>query len=284
MDNYVTIEQLHFNYDVNTVSSEKYPVTYPLHWHQHIECLAISKANSSALVSINQKLMTLNSGDILIIAPGELHEIIDNSSKSIIALQFPVSILSGKKEFAVYENIYKDTRYLAYSTSPNLNDNLLNDFDDILRLSPKFDDPFRNIKMTIMLYEIFMKIISFLKVDNSAYVQQADSDLISDKIQSACAYIKTNFDQSITLEDVAAYIGFSPCYFSRHFKKITTHSFVEYLTLQRISHLQVLLSDKSVSITQAAYQSGFHSISTLNRTFQKYCGCSPREYRQKYLP
>jgi len=276
-------EQLYFDYDINTVSMDSYPDMYHMHWHQHVEVLANSKPDSSVEISINQKTVTLLYGDIYFIWPGELHEIIDNSSKAIIALQFSMSLLNSKKEFAIYYEKYKDNSFLSYKENVTLNNSILSDLQAILTLSHDYQDRFRNTKMTIYLYDIFMKYASVFNYDSngrkSVYIPRKQ---ISDKIDLACSYIKNHCDEPITLEETASYIGFSPCYFSRHFKKITTHSFVEYLILQRINRLQVLLIDKSLSITDAAYQAGFKSISTLNRTFSKYCGCSPSEYRKYY--
>lgn len=283
MENYAIIEQLNFQSDINTVGATNYPTVYHLHWHQHAEIVAVPKENSFAILKINQRLITLLTGDILIIWPGELHEIADNSSHAIIALQFPMSLLNNRKEFAYYFDLYRDSFLLRQSQTPELNSQIMKDFLDIMNISTNYNDHFRNTKMSIRLYEIFMKVASLTESSNVSSVSlESDYENITNKIQQACVYIKTHCEENLSLETVAAQIGFSSCYFSRHFKKITTHSFVEYLTLQRISRLQTLLADRSISITNAAYQSGFKSLSTLNRTFSKYCGCSPREYRRYF--
>lgn len=283
MDIYAKNEQLNFDYDINTIRSPLYPSTFPMHWHLHAECLAMINKESVATISVNQRKISLRYGDIFFIWPGELHEILDNSDKSIVALQFPMSLINSKKEFAVYYEKYKAHSHLRYSDNPKLNSELLADFDDILEIFDNYSDSFRSIKMTTVLYNMFIKIASVITLDAEKKTSaSAYGDNIADKLDIACTYIKAHCDEPLTLEDVASYVGFSPCYFSRHFKKTTTHSFVEYLILQRINKLQVLLIDKSLTITEAAFKSGFKSISTLNRTFSKYCGCSPSEYRRYY--
>lgn len=137
--------------------------------------------------------------------------------------------------------------------------------------------------MTIYLYEMFIKIADSARNDTlkESYPIH-ESENTTDKIHLACSYITEHCSKNLTLDDVSSYVGFSPCHFSRHFKKVTTHSFVEYLTLQRINKFQIYLADNSLSITDAAYLAGFKSISSLNRVFSKYCGCSPREFRKYY--
>lgn len=291
MDINTKIEQLQFDTDINTVDNEWYPSVYPMHWHQYAEFIAIDRRSSEevhtkvmATVSVNQKEITLREGDVLLIWPGELHEVIDNSAKALIALQFPMSLINSKKEFAVFFDLYRENCFFSYENNSELNDILLDDFKRMMNISKGKHDSFTNVRMCIVLYELFIKIATYF-IDNA----QAGSDdyssgkQIDEKIKQACSYIMVHCSESLTLEDVAGYIGFSPCYFSRHFKKVTTHSFVEYLTLQRINKLQTLLVDSTKSITEAAYQAGFKSISTLNRTFSKYCGCSPSEFRRYYL-
>ena len=95
-------------------------------------------------------------------------------------------------------------------------------------------------------------------------------------------YIQEHCEEPLTLDSIANYVGFSPCYFSRYFKKVTSYNFVEYLMMQRVKRMQMLLTNNSLSITDAAYQAGFKSISTLNRVFRQYSGCSPSEYRKYY--
>lgn len=283
MNIYAKNEQLNFDYDINTIKAPLYPTQFPLHWHLHAECIAMINKNSVATICVNQRKINLSYGDIYFIWPGELHEILDNAGRSLIALQFPMSLINSKKEFAVLYEKYKAHSFLRYDNNPQLNEELLSDFNKILDIFDNFADSFRSVKMTTILYDMFIKIASVLTLNSDIRTTTSTyGDNITDKLDIACAYIKTHCDEPLTLEDVASYIGFSPCYFSRHFKKITTHSFVEYLILQRINKLQVLLIDKSLTITEAAFKSGFKSISTLNRTFSKYCGCSPSEYRRYY--
>lgn len=130
---------------------------------------------------------------------------------------------------------------------------------------------------------MFIKIANSIRNDNISETNTiSENEHTTDKIHLACSYITEHCSENLTLDDISSYVGFSPCHFSRHFKKVTTHSFVEYLTLQRINKFHIYLADKSLSITEAAYLAGFKSISSVNRVFSKYCGCSPREFRKYY--
>lgn len=284
MDTSAKIEQLHFNSDINVIDNNTYPQVYPLHWHQFAECIAINKPESSATVIVNNQKFTLNSGDILFILPGELHEIVDNTDNAIIALQFPMSLINSKKEFATFYTLYRNNHYIKYEKAPELSAKLMSKISQLNSLFHDKTEQFLNIRMTICLYEMFIDIALHLKDSNNTNtISLEENSTITDKIELACTYIQNHCDKPLTLDIVSSYVGFSPYYFSRLFKKVTTHSFAEYLILQRINTFQIMLTDKNISITEAAYQSGFKSISTLNRDFAKYCGCSPREFRKYYI-
>lgn len=276
------IEQVRFHADIYAVKKEACPTYFPTHWHQFVECIALFDSDASVTIRINENPVTLNTGDILFIWPGELHEITDNHSSAMYAFQFPLSLINDKKEFASYHTLYRRHPILTYKQNPQLNDEIITELKKILEISDVYSTPFRNIRMTISVYEIFMKIaLSLRELErNSTHPLMAkESNQIIDKINLACSYIAEHCTEDLSQEEVASFVGFSVSYFSRHFKIITNHSYVEYLNIQRVNRLQILLTDKTISITEAAYQAGFNSSSTLNRIFSKYCGCTPREYR-----
>ena len=136
----------------------------------------------------------------------------------------------------------------------------------------------------IALYEMFMELGLHLRNHFACELGQKgiEANKTFAKITEACRYIQENCDQMLTLQSVSDYVGFSTYYFSRVFKSLTSTSFLEYLTMQRIKKAQTLLADSSLSITDIAYQSGYTSISTFNRVFRKSRGCSPTEYRKYY--
>ena len=91
-----------------------------------------------------------------------------------------------------------------------------------------------------------------------------------------------NINGDISLEEVAAQIGFSKFHFSRLFRQFTDTSFYDYLCARRIKAAEALLLDPNLPITEIALQSGFASISTFNRVFKKFKECTPTEFKEFY--
>ena len=93
-------------------------------------------------------------------------------------------------------------------------------------------------------------------------------------------YISENFDQPISLEDVAEVANLSKYSFSRYFKRSTNKSFINYLNEFRIGMACRFLTKSNYSISQIGFQSGFNNLSNFYRHFKRIMNCTPSEYRE----
>jgi len=101
-------------------------------------------------------------------------------------------------------------------------------------------------------------------------------------IREAKKYIQDNFRNPLTLEEVSSYIGFNATYFSSLFKKDTGHNFLEYLSEIRIGKAKDLLKETNLSIANICEQVGYCDVKHFTKTFAKYTGLKPNEYRKLY--
>ena len=280
-------ENIHFTRMISTIDAASFPHSFPLHWHKYTEIVVLPEdANISRppTLRINQTTYRLSPGDILLIWPGEVHEIVENSDSQLMGLQFSFTIFNELPDFTPFLNLFRTFHHIRLSDTPELAQNMLIHIQHIFSVQKK-QQTFSGVETLICLYEMFIDFGTHIKNTVPKNTQQYTSETgrTVEKINIACSYIIDNCEHDLTLESAADYIGFSACYFSRIFKKITNYSFIEYLTLQRIKRAQLLLSDFDVPITEISYQAGFKSISTFNRAFRQYKGCSPSEYRKYYI-
>ena len=66
------------------------------------------------------------------------------------------------------------------------------------------------------------------------------------------------------------------------FKKATGMTIYQYLLSVRVEHLAYLLSTTDRPFVDIAYEVGFRDFGNVSRTFRKFKGCTPLEYRRKY--
>ncbi|MBQ8956213.1 MAG: AraC family transcriptional regulator, partial [Lachnospiraceae bacterium] len=103
-------------------------------------------------------------------------------------------------------------------------------------------------------------------------------------IQKAVAYIDEHFQEDMRLENVAAFVGLNPSYFSSIFKKELKISFSNYLTQKRIEEACGLLLRSNLSLSDIAYEVGFENQSYFSHSFRRHTGMSPKEYRKSQIP
>ncbi len=102
----------------------------------------------------------------------------------------------------------------------------------------------------------------------------------SDVIHKALDYIRNNYNDRISLEDVARQVYMNPSYFSKIFKNEMKSSFVTYVTKLRIDVSKRLLSDISIPITEVSSLAGFDDQSYFTKVFKKTTGMTPGKFRK----
>lgn len=93
-------------------------------------------------------------------------------------------------------------------------------------------------------------------------------------------FIKSNFNNNITLEDVANAVYLSPNYFSTIFKEISGYNFSSYLTQTRVDAAKDLLKKTSLPIKEIVSRVGFEDYNYFNKVFKSIVKVPPGQYRK----
>jgi len=93
------------------------------------------------------------------------------------------------------------------------------------------------------------------------------------------SYIHEKLSEKISLDALAQNAKVTNSYLCKQFKKATGLTVVEYINRHRIELAKELLTSKNVRIIEIAYETGFQSLSQFNRSFHRYTGKSPTEYK-----
>jgi AraC family transcriptional regulator len=101
------------------------------------------------------------------------------------------------------------------------------------------------------------------------------------RINNILLFIDENLDLELNLETIANIGFYSPFHLHRIFKAITNETINEYITRKRIEKTaSILLHKKEISVSELSLQYGFNSNSSFTRTFKKFYGISPTEFRK----
>ncbi len=103
----------------------------------------------------------------------------------------------------------------------------------------------------------------------------------NDKIERIYDFVRENFQNSITLEEVSSMTYMEVPSFCRYFKRVTGKTFTAFVNEFRLLHACKLLSESNLSIAEICFDSGFNNSSHFNRLFKNTTGKTPLEYREE---
>lgn len=96
---------------------------------------------------------------------------------------------------------------------------------------------------------------------------------------NAIEYINTHIADRISLTSVADHLGITISYLSRIFKAATGEKISSYILKRKLDTALVMLKHTDMTVSEISYKLKFTSQSYFTKTFKKFMGISPREYR-----
>ena len=97
-------------------------------------------------------------------------------------------------------------------------------------------------------------------------------------------YIRSHYNENITLNGLAERFFLHPNYLSRLFKEKTGENFIEYLTEVRIEKVKELLKSSDLKIVEICAMTGYDNPRYFSKVFKSATGMTPREYREHAEP
>lgn len=103
------------------------------------------------------------------------------------------------------------------------------------------------------------------------------------RVHQAFDYLLSELTEDIRLPEIARRVGMSEAGFSRFFKKVTGHGFIELARKLRIQRACRLLMQAELSIATICFAVGYSNLSNFNRHFRNEMQQTPSEYRRGLL-
>lgn len=130
------------------------------------------------------------------------------------------------------------------------------------------------IRMRGRLMEFLSTLIEYCGANET----QRDTGTGRRYIEKALRFIQYNYFHSISVGDIADSVGISRSHLYRLFIEHLSMSPNEYLTRFRIDEACVLLRSQGLSVSEAAFSSGFSDQLYFSRVFKRYKGVPPSKY------
>ena len=250
------------------------------HWHPEIEITYVQKG--TMCYKVNHMVYHLKEGDIVFNNSGALHSGTMENQKdcAYIPVTFDSRLIYGFFQSTV------NSKYV----DPVIQDSMLPAI--CIDQSEPWHKPFREYLLRIIdldekkpdFYELDITIclqsMWRLLLEHITYEPQAsrENSLEYDRIKKILSYIEENYQNKITLNDIAGHIHLCESECTRLFKRHMNTTLFAFLQEYRIERsLEFLQDDRPVSAV--ADKAGFSDPNYYSKVFAKIKGCSPREYR-----
>ncbi|MEI9810897.1 MAG: helix-turn-helix domain-containing protein [Bacteroidota bacterium] len=101
-------------------------------------------------------------------------------------------------------------------------------------------------------------------------------------IRKAQELIEANFQDKITVDELAAQLCIGRRNLERRFKKATANTVIEYIQRVKIEAAKKNLETGRKNVNEVMYDVGYSDTKAFRSVFKKITGLSPVEYRNKY--
>ncbi|MEO5601474.1 MAG: helix-turn-helix domain-containing protein [Cyclobacteriaceae bacterium] len=107
-------------------------------------------------------------------------------------------------------------------------------------------------------------------------------DHVDEPIKKAQVFIEDNFQNKITVDDLASRFSLSRRNLERRFKHATSNTVVEYIQRVKIEAAKMSHESSQENVNEVMYKVGYTDTKAFRTTFKKITGISPVQYRSKY--
>lgn len=119
-----------------------------------------------------------------------------------------------------------------------------------------------------------------IRILASAYYSPSLDARSSERINRAFDYLINELTSDLRLSVIAGRVGMSEAGFSRFFKRITGHGFIDLMRKLRIQRACRLLVQTQLSVAQICFEVGYENVSNFNRHFRHEMNQTPSDYRR----
>ncbi len=255
------------------------------HTHEYFQIFYVIKGSLTHYVENVEGL--LSRGDMTIIPPNVEHHIvpIDNDSEF-----YSFSFMNN-----VFDNSNKNDRiainFLNQLTTTNktsIQPKITIPDDEILYIETIIEKIYKefNLKQVGSDEIIRSNAVTLLTIFARIYFETVNDAIptgvknLNEYVLYCKQYIDANFQEPLSLAEMAKRSAMSKSSFCNAFNTLTGHSFKEYLNLKRIEH-SVKLIKQGYQLTVVYGLCGYDDYSTFIRNFKKVMGISPSQYKVK---
>lgn len=271
-----------FNPTIFFASKQKMLKESSYHEHDFTELTYILSGKAKYLVE--GKVCEVEAGDIIICNPGVKHSNIIVNPKEPTVEFFAGFTGFHFKNMPPNSIILPDGSHILRTTSESKQEIAKHCYEMIA------ENESNQVGKYFMLKAHLMQILLLMIRDISVVEDTAQKGCNFESYNKSYAvkkiinYLNENYENKISLDQIAHNMYLSPVYISKIFKEETGESPINYLIKIRLEKARdILLTSESGSIKSIANRVGYDDVYHFSKLFKKYYGISPLYYKKTAL-
>ncbi|UOE47202.1 AraC family transcriptional regulator [Mucilaginibacter sp. SMC90] len=258
---------------------------FPVHRHHEMELNLILNAGGAKRVVGNHSAEITNT-ELVLLGPKLEHGWLNHNCRGEnireITIQFQHDILSGgmfdREQMQMLKTMFNASAKGIVFGAETVNK--LAPMISALSGKSGFDSVIALLKI---LHELSMSPYEcLLDHDADAVVLPVEKLRDKDFIEIAFSFMNANYQQPLSLDEIAMAVKVPGELLSRMLKRSTGLTFRECLAQIRLGHVSRLLIENNYSVGEIAYRCGFSNLANFNRIFKLNKKCTPKQFRNKY--
>lgn len=246
------------------------------HIHSYYELLFIEEGEGWHYLDGSK--VSLIPGDLLLVAPGEIHDSSGLTHTKSWTINFSVGNLDSLS--APIKEVLREFLRPTLARTKHFHI-ALDKHPQWLANIKHLDDEFKD--QSLGFGEAIHALLVLLLIDTARLVapQLQKAPLSSPPLlQKVFQYIKLNYACQISLCDVAKVVGRSPAYLTDLVRRETGKTILNWIIEYRLSEAEFLLLNTNRPVRQIAEAVGYLDTGHFIRQFQRIYGLTPQVWRQ----
>lgn len=268
------------------------PFTVKHHWHEPIEIIYLEQ--DSYQIDINMTITHLKSPCFCFINSGELHAIASDSDQYLEQavvfspelltfaapdptqeqfllplaehkLSFPSFLWPDHPAFSEVQQEFFRIRSIFFRENRFHSDQFT------------IENPISQLRLKASLLNIIGTLAEHALLTSNEPVRNPRVELL----KTVISYIRQNYQQPLSLGELAALAAMNEQYFCRFFKKALGKTPVSYINSFRIQHAATLLCTTELPVTEICLESGFNNLGHFMKEFKKATRFTPLQFRRQ---
>ena len=257
-----------------------------IRWHWHKEVQISYVLSDKVCFQVEGEEIILEPDEGIIFNTNVLHQIkpVINNCK-MYSIVFDSNFIDGNENSLInkkYINpiLYSSNlKYIVLKKDIIWKKEILNYIEKIFKAFNKREYAYE-LEVRNYLNYIWFTLVKEMKTYNKSSNKLSLYD--EKRVKLALEYIDSNYENSISLNDIAMAVNISKSECCRAFKRVLNTTPFEYLIEYRVLKSTHYLCNSNESISNIALNVGFNGISYYGKIFKKHMNCTPSQYRRKY--